>query len=229
MPPQLPQPYTQTLSLLRKIDLIQLSLEFKLPTDGSVVNLRDRLRVYLNAHRDTLFRNPRYNPLFPKMRRPPQRPALPASSASAPTLSYRTPSPDGSVSSDSSVHSYESWNGIEANPHPLNQQPQLHPPPLHPHPVHPPPVIVHQDPVAQFHPPPSPSLPSSNPGSPPPNDMIPEPRKSPFFDPSSSRSHRVHARYICTFTIIPIPHIIVVRLFPLPLPIRFSHYPPTPQ
>src|SRR5882762_2969549 len=54
LPHQLPlhqqQPYTTTLSMLRKMDLIRLSLEFKLPTDGSVVNLRDRLRVYLNAH-----------------------------------------------------------------------------------------------------------------------------------------------------------------------------------
>ena len=42
-------PYTTTLSLLRKIDLMRLSLEFRLSTDGSVVVLRNRLKAYLNA------------------------------------------------------------------------------------------------------------------------------------------------------------------------------------
>jgi hypothetical protein len=166
------QPYTQTLSLLRKIDLIRLSLEFKLPTDGSVVNLRDRLRVYLNAHREALLRNPRYNPLFPKIRQPPRRSAPPVTGTR--TLSYRTPSPDGSESSSSSAHSYESWHGIEAILPPPNLQPQPHYPP-----VQPPPVVVPQNPVLQFHPPPSPSVPGSDAGSPPPpSDIAPGPRKS---------------------------------------------------
>ena len=65
-------PYTQVLSALRKNDLICLCDEFRLPTEGSVVNLRNRLKDYLNLHRNTLFRNPRYNPLFPRHRRPVQ-------------------------------------------------------------------------------------------------------------------------------------------------------------
>ena len=68
-PYMLQQPYTTTLSLLRKIDLIRLSIELKLPTDGNVMNLRDRLRVYLNAHSETLWRNPRFRPLYPQHRR----------------------------------------------------------------------------------------------------------------------------------------------------------------
>jgi hypothetical protein len=171
MLPQSQQPYTQMLSLLRKIDLMRLSLEFKLPTDGSVVNLRDRLRVYLNAHREALFRNPRYSPLFPKTRQPPRRSAPPV--IGTPSLSYRTPSPDGSESSNSSTHSYESWHGIEAILPPPDPQPQ----PRYP-PVHPPLVVVPQNPALQFHPPPSPSVPGSDAGSPPPSDIAPGPRKS---------------------------------------------------
>ena len=71
LPQQYLRPYTSTLSMLRKIDLLRLCVELKLPNDGTVLNLRDRLpvRVYLNAHRDTLYRNPRYRPLYPQHRR----------------------------------------------------------------------------------------------------------------------------------------------------------------
>jgi hypothetical protein len=157
MPPRLPQPYTQTLSMLRKIDLIRLSLEFRLPTDGSVVNLRDRLRVYLNAHRDTLFRNPRYNPLFPKHRRPAQPPPSPPTQSR--TLSSRAPSPSNSESSIASAQSFDSWNGIGGD---LQQQiPQVQPQPLLQHPA---------DPVLHYHPPPPPSPSGSEPNSLPPSD-----------------------------------------------------------
>jgi hypothetical protein len=48
------QPYSMVLSALCKTELIQLSLEFKLPTDGSVIDLRNCLKCYLNFNRDTL-------------------------------------------------------------------------------------------------------------------------------------------------------------------------------
>ena len=59
----LQQPYTSTLSMLWKIDLLCLSLEFKLLTDGTVINLRDRLSVYLNSHSEIPYR---YWPLYPQ-------------------------------------------------------------------------------------------------------------------------------------------------------------------
>jgi len=103
-------PYKAVLSQLRKIDLLRLSAEFKLSTEGSVTVLRDRLKDYLNAHRDALFRNPRYNVLFPKRRlilRPPvPRTPPPRNSPrpSTPTLPSNPPSP---------ARSYESWHGIQ--------------------------------------------------------------------------------------------------------------------
>jgi hypothetical protein len=127
MPPRRPfpnrTPYTKTLSALLKTDLIRLSTEFRLPTDGPVVTLRNRLRAYINYHNATLSQNPRYRALFPGHRRnrsptPPQSPGL----------SYRTPSP---------TPSFDSWDGI-ADP----QEPQLDDPLLpqqHPPIFHPPP------------------------------------------------------------------------------------------
>jgi hypothetical protein len=169
MPAQQP-PYTQTLSLLRKIDLIRLSLEFKLPTDGSVVNLRDRLRVYLNAHRDVIYRNPRYKPLFPKLRRPPQ-PRV-ASVAESRSISYRTPSPVGSEHSNASTQSYKSWNGIEVHPH----------------------QHIPHVPVSCF-----------------------------FFLFTIFPSARAHIRCICTLSLFPFPHSIVVFSVITPLiPPSFS-------
>ena len=67
-------PYTKVLSALRKNDLARLCAEFRLSSDGSVVALRNRLKDYLNIHRDTLYRNPRYNALFPRHRKPVRRP-----------------------------------------------------------------------------------------------------------------------------------------------------------
>ena len=175
----LQQPYTTTLSLLRKIDLIRLSVELKLPTDGNVMNLRDRLRVYLNAHSETLWRNPRFRPLYPQHRRTTQ-PAV----QQPPEPVNHTPSPTLSTSSDSSAVSYESWNGIEdaAAHHPQPQQPPqapVQPAPLnqHAHDFYPPPPPPPP-------PSPSPSIPASDPGFPPPSDHQDGPRK--FFPSSHS-------------------------------------------
>jgi hypothetical protein len=98
--------YTQVLSSLRKTDLVRLCLEFRLPTEGSVVFLRSRLKNHLNTHRDTLQRNPRFNALYPKGRRRVNR-APPSE-----TLSSRPSSRTNSHSSPSPAPSYGSWNGI---------------------------------------------------------------------------------------------------------------------
>ena len=62
------QLYSTVLSALHKTDLIQLSSEFRLPTDGSIINLRNHLRCYLNFNCRMLAQNPRYATLFPKHR-----------------------------------------------------------------------------------------------------------------------------------------------------------------
>jgi hypothetical protein len=117
-------PYTKTLSALLKTDLIRLSTEFRLPTDGPVVTLRNRLRAYLNYHSAALTHNPRYRALFPGHRRN-RSPTPPPSS---PDLSYRTPSP---------TPSFDSWDGINDFQQPQfndPQPPQQHPPVFHPPP-----------------------------------------------------------------------------------------------
>ena len=114
---QIQQPYTHTLSLLRKIDLIRLSLEFKLRTDRTDVILRDRLRVYLNSHSETLYKNPQYRPLYPQLRRPTQ-PAL-SQAPEACHLDHYSSSPTVVKSFDSSTQSCGSWNSnLHAPPPP---------------------------------------------------------------------------------------------------------------
>ena len=125
-------PYTQVLSALRKNDLICLCDEFRLPTDGSVVNLRNRLKDYMNLHRNTLYRNPRYNPLFPRHRRP-ARPIQQPEQASPPSTPPSSPNPSHRSSSRASSRSYDSWHGIDRhvddqNDDNLNDNPLLQPP-----------------------------------------------------------------------------------------------------
>ena len=91
-PPQQPPinrpTYSRTLSTLHKTELIQLSVDFKLPTDGNVVTLRNRLRVYMNYHQDALINNPRYRALFPKA----QDPNIPIRHSDLSSQTVRTPS-----------------------------------------------------------------------------------------------------------------------------------------
>lgn len=96
-------PYTQVMSSLRKPDLVRLCSEFKLARDGSVVQLRNHLKHYLNLHRGHLFHNPRYTVLFPRLRgpnQPPPPPSVPTSQA----ISYQSPSP---------AFSDETWHGVQ--------------------------------------------------------------------------------------------------------------------
>ena len=109
MPPQQELPFSQTLSALRKADLIRLSVEFRLSVDGSVVTLRNRLKKYLNSHSNTLYHNPRYTALYPKHRRPNQSSSPPPSNSPTPLSPFHSTSPQRSPSPASS---YESWNGI---------------------------------------------------------------------------------------------------------------------
>ena len=137
LPPQSKRPYSAVLSALRKMELIRLSIEFRLPTDGSVVGLRNRLKAYLNSNHDTLIQNPRYNPLFPRHRR--------ARSPSPPRASILSmASPPLPNCSPSLAHSYESRHGIDDQ---LLDQPDVVPPHLDQPSVHP------QEPL-----PPSPQL-----------------------------------------------------------------------
>lgn len=124
-------PYSQVLSSIRKADLVRLCGEFGLPNDGSVVVLRNRLKDYLNLHRNALYRNPRYTALFPRFRRANQPLPPPPSTASSSVLSYR---------SHSVAASEESWIGIQEHDDGNNVGPaqvqQQHPPvpmqPIHP-------------------------------------------------------------------------------------------------
>lgn len=146
MPPLQPQPaptpYNQVLSALRKDDLIRLSRELRLPPEGSVVTLRNRLRVYLNAHREVLYRNQRYKSLYPKRRQlnidippPPPPPDSPPPSPAA--LSYVSDAP--------------SWHGIGYNHQ--NQSPPAQSP--HQQSFSPPPMP--QGLEDDYYPPPSPT------------------------------------------------------------------------
>ena len=95
-------PYTKVLSALLKPDLVHLCGEFRLAADGSVVNLRKRLKDYLNLNRDRVYRDPRYKGLYPKHRRAGE----PVAREQSPVLSDR---------------SFESWNGIAGQPQDIPQ------------------------------------------------------------------------------------------------------------
>jgi hypothetical protein len=137
-PPQ-ELPYSQTLSALRKADLIRLSVEFKLAVDGPVTTLRNRLRVYLNSHRNSLYPNPRYKNLYPKRHNTTQ----PSPSPPPENLSQNSRS-----TSPHNNHSDASWNGIRGQPSPHHSS---HPSPhSSPHPTAPgsrsPPPVPHPEP-----------------------------------------------------------------------------------
>jgi hypothetical protein len=138
VPPQ-ELPYSQPLSALRKADLIRLSVEFKLAVDGPVTTLRNRLRVYLNSHRNSLYPNPRFKTLYPKRRNP------------SISLPPETRSQNSRSISPSNNHSDASWNGIRSQPSPHpSSNPSSHPSPRSsPHPTAPgnrsPPLAPHSE------------------------------------------------------------------------------------
>ncbi|KAF8805714.1 hypothetical protein BYT27DRAFT_7192077 [Phlegmacium glaucopus] len=115
--------YTKTLSALRKTELVRLANDLDLDSDGSVAELRTRLKDHLNENRDILFRIPRYNALYPRHRCHIQPPPPPASD----TLSTHLSQPPST--------SFSSWDGMAADHH-------QSPPPVSDHTRHPTPVIA---------------------------------------------------------------------------------------
>ena len=210
MLPQLArEPYTQTLNLLRRIDVLRLCVEFKIPSDGTVIALKDKIRRHLNENRDTLFNDPQFNPLYPKVRHVIQPPA-----AQPPAVSHQVVRPlsptlsESSLSSISSDHSYESWHGIEVPPvyHDPPAQPPYQAEALPPH------EVVPQDfPAHHYHlpPPPSPSVPGSEP------------------DPFLFNDHNAGPRKFFPFPFIPTRLWfirITRRVSPIPIPIWIAFF-----
>ena len=173
-PRQIDQPYTATLNFLRKIDLLRLCLEFKLPSAGTVITLRKDIKKHLNSHRDTLYHNPRYAPLYPKHRQRNRDPSPAPSFLNSNFTPSHPPSPPLSYRSPSPTPSDESWNGI--------QDLRLHhsPPPIHPQSPGPPP---HQEATPQ-------PLEDHDPPFPPPSDYgwPPDPPHAAFI-PDGRKSH----------------------------------------
>ena len=125
-------PYTKVLSALRKNDLTRLCAEFRLSSDGSVVALRNRLKDYLNIHRDTLYRNPRYNALFPRHRKPVRRPRRQSDPSSPPTSPPTSPNASHRSHSHSPARSFDSWHGIDGGVESQDDESLLNNPLLHP-------------------------------------------------------------------------------------------------
>ena len=122
-------PYSMVLSALWKTELIHLSLELRLPTDGSVVTLRNQPRCYLNSNCETLVWNTRCSTLFPCYEHtnplPSPCPSSNTLQASLPVLLYHSPS---------TTPSFASWHGIKDQPQDMQNlfSPQPHQPPIHP-------------------------------------------------------------------------------------------------
>ena len=191
-PRQIDQPYTATLNFLRKIDLLRLCLEFKLPSAGTVVTLRKDIKKHLNSHRDTLYHNPRYAPLYPKHRQRNRNPSPAPSFLNSNFTPSHPPSPPLSYRSPSPTPSDESWNGIQDlrlhhSPPPI--QPQL--PGSPPHQEAPPQLLDDHDPPFQ------PPSDYGWPPDPPHAAYIPNGRKShsPFFPAHAYRWH-IHSPII---------------------------------
>ena len=156
-------PFTKTLSTLCKNELIRLAIEFDLPSDGSVISLRNRLKTHLTLHNEAIYRNPRYTGLYPRPRHLNiiRQPSPPNSTSlqyqpSTPRLSYRSllPAPP-----------FTSWHGIGIQPD-IPQSPIL---PVHPLPQH---------------------QPSPFPFSPPPNPMSIQASPPPFGTPLLARGRK---------------------------------------
>ena len=141
-------PFTQVLSALRKDDLVRLCGEFRLPTDGSVVILRQRLNHYINLHRNVLYHNQRYTALFPRRRMNPPPPVVLPSTIR--TLSHST---SLSERSHTLGNLDDSWHGIGGHPPPVQAHQQFqHIPDISHSPPFPPPHLLPQVHEPEDHP-----------------------------------------------------------------------------
>ena len=118
-------PYRKVLSALLKPDLLHLCGDFRLPTEGSVVTLRNRLKDYLNLHCNTLYRDQRFTALFPRHSRPaqhqqppPRACALVSRSHSHSVLSYMSLPNSSPAPSDISWHGFGNLSSL-THSHPL--------------------------------------------------------------------------------------------------------------
>ena len=95
--------YNKPVTGLRKNQLIKLAHDLDLPPDGTVSDLRDWIKIHLNAHRDDLIRDPRFKNLITGRRNQPQAqvPVVPGD-GSQPNSRVGTPAPSNSPS----------WGGI---------------------------------------------------------------------------------------------------------------------
>ena len=117
--------FTKTLSTLCKNKLIQLAVRFNLPTDSSVIFLRDCLKAHLSLHRGAIDQNPRYKGLY---LRPWQDNANRCSSSSPPppgASAFQPLDPSHPASQLITNPSFELWNALE--PHLQDLQPSLSP------------------------------------------------------------------------------------------------------
>jgi hypothetical protein len=82
--------YSKPITGLRKTQLMRLALDLNLPSDGTVVDLRNRISVVLTARKNILARDPRFTKLYPRRRQNPASSpenSQPSSRSASPTLS----------------------------------------------------------------------------------------------------------------------------------------------
>jgi hypothetical protein len=61
--------YNKPITGLRKTQLTRLALDLDLPSDGTVVELRNRISVVLTARKNILSRDPKFKKLYPRRHR----------------------------------------------------------------------------------------------------------------------------------------------------------------
>lgn len=82
--------YSKPITGLRKTQLMRLALDLNLPSDGTVLDLRNRIGIVLTAQKDNLSRDPRFTKLYPRRHQNPAgspRNSQPSSRSVSPTLS----------------------------------------------------------------------------------------------------------------------------------------------
>lgn len=105
MPPAIT--FTKPASKMKKVELQRLCQHFRIPAEGTVETLRNRLKTYLRHHENDLKDNEAYTALYPPKRgRQPRagNPTVPAPNNNNPP---RSPSQESSNDSG-----FSDWNGV---------------------------------------------------------------------------------------------------------------------